>query len=80
MKAKISKKEIRNTVEHAMGEAMEKLEIKTPSRKTKKAIGKVSQKIRKDLKKQARKTSKKAKKETSKSKAAEGKKPELKSA
>jgi hypothetical protein len=51
MKA-INKKEIEDTVEKAMSQAMNKLHVVQPSGKTKKAISKVSKKITKDLKKQ----------------------------
>lgn len=50
----ISKKEINNTLTMAI----EKLEV-APSKKTKKAIGKVSKKIKKYLNKQNKKTKKK---------------------
>jgi hypothetical protein len=49
---KIKKKEIRQTVDEAMGGALEKLKISTPSRKTKKVLAKVSRKFTKRLKKE----------------------------
>ena len=62
---KISRKEIAHTVEEAMGNALEKLKISKPSKKTKKLLGKVSKKfsgrLKVEVKKQDRKAEKAAK-------------------
>ncbi len=61
---KISKKEIIHTVEEAMGKALEKLKISTPSKKTKKLLGKVSKKFSGQLKAEVKKQNKKVEKES----------------
>ena len=59
---KFTKKEIIHLVEEAMGSALEKLKISSPSRKTKKLLGKVSKKfsgqLREEVKKQDKKVAK----------------------
>jgi len=58
---KISKKEIKTTLDTAMNNVMATLEIPDASKKTKRAIAKVSKTLKKDVKKQAKKISKKIK-------------------
>lgn len=58
---KISKTEIKQAVENAMTQVLEKLEIPKPSRKTKKTISKISRQIKVDWKKQAKKSLKSSK-------------------
>ncbi len=64
---KITKKEIANTVEEAMGSTLEKLKITSPSKKTEKVLHKVSKEfsgqLKKEVKKQDKKASKAAKKD-----------------
>jgi len=55
---KVSKSEIKQAVETAITSVLEKLDVSKPSRKTKKAISKISKKIKGDWKKQARKNQK----------------------
>jgi len=68
---KITKKEIKTTLNTAMNGVMEKLELPDASKKTKRAIAKVTKTLKKDLKEQAKKISQKVKEVnvTSKSKA-----------
>ncbi len=66
--AKISKKEINNTVTEAVDSALEKLKISSPSRKTKKVLGKVSKKVSSQLKKEVKKQNKKIAKADKKTK------------
>ncbi len=58
---KITKKEIKTTLDTAMNSVMEKLELPDASKKTKRAIAKVTKTLKKDLKEQAKKVSKKIK-------------------
>lgn len=58
---KITKKEIKTTLDTAMNSVMEKLELPDASKKTKRAIAKVTKTLKKDLKDQAKKVSKKLK-------------------
>ena len=53
---KTIKKEVKTTVASAMDQVLQILEIKKPSKKTMRAISKVSKKIKGDLKKQLKKT------------------------
>ena len=66
--AKISKKEINQTVTEAVGSALEKLKISSPSNKTKKVLGKVSKKVSSQLKKEVKKQNKKIAKAVKKTK------------
>lgn len=63
---KITKKEITQTVEEAMGGTLEKLNITSPTKKTEKLLHKVSKifsgQLKKEVKKQDKKASKAAKK------------------
>lgn len=52
---KAIKKEVQKTLDTAMTQVFEKLEIEKPSKPTKKAISKVSKKIKLDLEKQLKK-------------------------
>lgn len=61
---KITKKEISQMVEEAIGKALEKLKISTPSKKTKKLLGKVSKKFSGQLKEEVKKQNKKVEKES----------------
>lgn len=58
---KISKTEIKQAVESAVSQVLEKLEIAKPSRKTRKTISKISRQIKVDWKKQAKKSLKASK-------------------
>lgn len=58
---KITKKEIKTTLDTAMNSVMEKLELPDASKKTRRAIAKVTKTLKKDLKDQAKKVSKKIK-------------------
>jgi hypothetical protein len=64
---KISKKEIKNTVEGAMTQALSEFEISAPSKKTKKAITKATKKVSDEVKRELKKQKKKALKATKKS-------------
>jgi hypothetical protein len=55
---KVSKSEIKQAVETAITGVLEKLDVKKPSKKTRKAISKISRQIRGDWKKAARKSQK----------------------
>jgi hypothetical protein len=66
--AKISKKEINHTVTQAVDSALEKLKISSPSKKTKKVLGKVSKKVSSQLKKEVKKQNKKRAQEDKKTK------------
>jgi len=59
---KITKKQIKTTLDTAMHSVMEKLELPDASKKTRRAIAKVTKTLKKDLKEQAKKVSKKIKK------------------
>jgi hypothetical protein len=50
MKSAISKKQIRSTIEVAMTQALSSLAVSTPSKKTKKAIHRISRKLSSELK------------------------------
>lgn len=65
---KITKNEIAHTVEEAMGSALEKLKITSPSKKTEKLLGKVSKGISGQLKKEVKKRDKKVAKAVKKAK------------
>jgi hypothetical protein len=68
---KFTKKEIKTSLEAAVGTLIEKFELPATSKKTKRAIEKVTKTLKNDLKEQAKKVSKKIKdvKGSSKSKA-----------
>jgi hypothetical protein len=72
---KITKKEIKTTLDSAMNTVMEKLELPDTSKKTKRAISKVTKTLKKDLKEQAKKVSKKTKEVKVTKKGKEKKKP-----
>jgi hypothetical protein len=52
---KTIKKEVKKTLDTAIAQVFEKLEIAKPSSKTKRAISKVSKRINRDLEKQLKK-------------------------
>ena len=52
---KAIKREVKNTLDSAIIQVFEKLEIAKPSKNTKRAISKVSKKIARDLQKQLKK-------------------------
>jgi hypothetical protein len=58
MTKKISKKEIRHTVEGAVNQALSALEISAPSKRTKKVIGKISKKLSGEVKRELKKKNK----------------------
>lgn len=55
MTKKISTKEIRHTVEGAVNQALSALEITAPSKRTRKAIEKVSKKLSGEMKRELKK-------------------------
>jgi hypothetical protein len=59
---KITKKDIANTVEAAMGSTLEKLNITSPTKKTEKVLHKVSKEFSGQLKKEVKKLDKEASK------------------
>lgn len=59
---KITKKEIAHTVEEAMGNTLEKLNITSPSKKTEKVIKKVSKAFSGQIKSEVKKQKKEVKK------------------
>jgi hypothetical protein len=66
---KVSKSEIKEAVQAAITGVLDKLEIRKPSKKTKKTIGKISKQIKGDLRKAAKKNRKAAKAHTRNGKA-----------
>jgi hypothetical protein len=55
---KVSKSEIKEAVQTAITGVLDKLDIKKPSKKTRKTIGKISKQIKGDFKKAAKKNQK----------------------
>jgi len=60
MTKKISKKDIRQTVEGAVSQALSALEITVPSKRTRKAIEKATRKLSSEVKRELKKKSKAA--------------------
>jgi len=58
---KVSKSEIKEAVQTAITGVLDKLEIKKPSKKTRKTIGKISKQIKGDFKRASKKNLKAAK-------------------
>jgi hypothetical protein len=58
MTKKISKKDIRQTVEGAVSQALTALEITVPSKRTKKAIEKATKKLSSEVKRELKKKNK----------------------
>lgn len=74
---KISKKEIKTIVTTALQQALNQLEIATPSRKTSKLVDAASRKLTIQLKRDVKKKVKKARKATSRVKKSKDAKPSV---